>query len=34
MAQMEFLTFPVSVIRRSIRDIDSSYRNPWDILLN
>lgn len=31
MAQMEFLTFPVSVIRRSIRDIDSSYRNPWDI---
>ena len=31
MAKIEFLTFPVSVIRRSVRDIDSSYRNPWDI---
>lgn len=31
MAELEFLQFPVSIIRRSIRDIDSSYRNPWDI---
>lgn len=31
MAELEFLQFPVSIIRRSIKDIDSSYRNPWDI---
>lgn len=31
MAEIEFLKFPVSIIRRTIRDIDSSYRNPWDI---
>lgn len=31
MAELEFLNFPVSNIRRTIRDIDSSYRNPWDI---
>ena len=31
MAELEFLKFPVTIIRRSIKDIDSSYRNPWDI---
>lgn len=31
MAEMDFLTFPISSIRRSIKDIDDSYRNPWDI---
>jgi len=31
MAELEFLKFPVSIIRRTIKDIDSSYRNPWDI---
>ncbi len=29
--QKSFLTFPISSIRRSIKDIDDSYRNPWDI---
>lgn len=28
---MSFLSFPLSSIRRSIKDIDDSYRNPWDI---
>ena len=31
MAELDFLKFPVAIIRRSIKDIDSSYRNPWDI---
>lgn len=31
MAQESFLKFPLSSIRRSIKDIDDSYRNPWDI---
>ncbi|MDE6733562.1 MAG: ATP-binding protein [Oscillospiraceae bacterium] len=31
MAEMDFLTFPISSIRRSIKDIDDSYRNSWDI---
>lgn len=31
MAKVPFLEFPVSSIRRSIKDIDDSYRNPWDI---
>ena len=31
MATIDFLTFPVGSIRRSIKDIDDSYRNPWDI---
>ena len=34
MAQESFLKFPLSSIRRSIKDIDDSYRNPWDILRN
>ena len=29
--QKSFLTLPLSSIRRSIKDIDDSYRNPWDI---
>ena len=31
MTKVPFLEFPVSSIRRSIKDIDDSYRNPWDI---
>lgn len=31
MAEMDFMFFPVASIRRSIKDIDDSYRNPWDI---
>lgn len=31
MTQFSFLEFPLSSIRRSIKDIDDSYRNPWDI---
>ena len=31
MAEMDFLFFPVASIRRSIKDIDDSYKNPWDI---
>ena len=31
MAQVSFLKFPLSSVRRSIKDIDDSYRNPWDI---
>ena len=31
MAKLQFLKFPITSIRRSIKDIDDSYRNPWDI---
>ena len=31
MTKISFLDFPLSSIRRSIKDIDDSYRNPWDI---
>lgn len=31
MAKISFLDFPLTSIRRSIKDIDDSYRNPWDI---
>lgn len=31
MTKVHFLEFPVSSIRRSIKDIDDSYSNPWDI---
>lgn len=31
MTEISFLDFPLSSIRRSIKDIDDSYRNPWDI---
>lgn len=31
MPQVPFLSFPLSSIRRSIKDIDDSYRNPWDL---
>ena len=31
MAKIAFLKFPLSSVRRSIKDIDDSYRNPWDL---
>ena len=31
MATISFLQFPLTSIRRSIKDIDDSYRNPWDL---
>ncbi|MCR4815313.1 MAG: ATP-binding protein [Lachnospiraceae bacterium] len=31
MAKIQFLKFPLASIRRSIKDIDDSYRNPWDM---
>ena len=31
MAEISLLEFPLTSIRRSIKDIDDSYRNPWDI---
>lgn len=31
MAKVQFLKFPLTSIRRSIKDIDDSYRNPWDL---
>lgn len=32
MEQISFLKYSLSSMRRSIKDIDDSYRNPWDIL--
>lgn len=32
MTELEFLNPPLSAIRRNIKGIDDSYRNPWDIL--
>lgn len=32
MAEMDFISFGVDVIRAQIKGIDDSYRNPWDIL--
>lgn len=31
MTEISFLKYSLSSIRRSIKDIDDSYRNPWDI---
>lgn len=31
MAVERFLEFPLTSMRRSIKDIDDSYRNPWDM---